>query len=208
MSTVTLESAREHRVTVPSLARRKQRGETLSMLTAYDFTFARLFDTAGIDVLLVGDSLGNVVQGQETTLPVTIDEIVYHTRLVSRATRRALVVADMPFGSYQTSADDAVRSAMRLVAEGGAEAVKLEGGEAVADTVSRLVACGIPVQGHIGLTPQSINQLGGYKVIGKFSSHLAGSCFSGMELAVNPNHYLAFVNKSTSFFFTAYKPGI
>jgi hypothetical protein len=111
MSTVTAESSREHRVTLPVLARRKRRGEKISMLTAYDHTFACIFDVAGIDVLLVGDSLGNVVQGQDTTLPVTLDEVVYHTRLVSRGARRALVVADMPFGSYQISSEEAVRAA-------------------------------------------------------------------------------------------------
>ena len=115
MSTVTLKSAREHRVTAPSLARRKSRGEPIAMLTAYDFTFARLFDQAGIDVLLVGDSVGNTAQGLDTTLPVTLDEMVYHCRLVSRAAARALVVGDMPFGSYQVSPEDAVRSAIRLV---------------------------------------------------------------------------------------------
>jgi 3-methyl-2-oxobutanoate hydroxymethyltransferase len=167
MSTVTLESSREHRITVPSLARRKQRGETLSMLTAYDFTFARIFDTAGIDVLLVGDSLGNVVQGQETTLPVTIDEIVYHTRLVSRATRRALVVADMPFGSYQISSEEALRNAVRCVKDGGAQAVKLEGGRAVAETIERIVRAEIPVMGHVGLTPQAVHRMGGHRVQGR-----------------------------------------
>ena len=145
MSTVTAESARERRVTIPSLGRRKRRGEKISMLTAYDFTFAAIFDTAGIDILLVGDSLGNVVQGQSTTLPVTLDEIVYHTRLVARGTRRALVVADMPFGSYQVSAEEAVRSAVRCVKEGGAHAVKLEGGTAVGRTIERIVAAEIPV---------------------------------------------------------------
>jgi 3-methyl-2-oxobutanoate hydroxymethyltransferase len=155
MSTVTLESSREHRITVPSLARRKQRGETLSMLTAYDFTFARIFDTAGIDVLLVGDSLGNVVQGQETTLPVTIDEIVYHTRLVSRATRRALVVADMPFGSYQISSEEALRNAVRCVKR------------AVAETIERIVRAEIPVMGHVGLTPQAVHRMGGHRVQGR-----------------------------------------
>jgi len=167
MSTVTLESTREHRITVPALTRRKRRGETLSMLTAYDFTFARIFDTAGIDVLLVGDSLGNVVQGQETTLPVTIDEIVYHTRLVSRGTRRALVVADMPFGSYQISSEEAVRNAVRCVKDGGAHAVKLEGGRAVAETVERIVRAEIPVMGHVGLTPQAVHRMGGHRVQGR-----------------------------------------
>ena len=129
MSTVTTASAtREHRVTVRSLASRKRKAEPFTMLTAYDFTFARIFDEAGVDILLVGDSLGNVVQGHDTTLPVTLDEIVYHTRLVTRGVRRAMVVADMPFGSYQVGPEDAVRSAIRFVKEAGAQAVKLEAG--------------------------------------------------------------------------------
>ena len=167
MSTVTAESAREHRVTIPSLRRRKRRGERIAMLTAYDFSFAQIFDAAGIDVLLVGDSLGNVVQGRETTLPVTLDEIVYHTRLVARGARRALVVADMPFGSYQISAEDALRNAVRCVKEGGAHAVKLEGGDAVRDTIRRIVAAEIPVMGHVGLTPQAIHRMGGHRVQGR-----------------------------------------
>jgi 3-methyl-2-oxobutanoate hydroxymethyltransferase len=167
MSTVTAESSREHRVTLPVLARRKRRGEKISMLTAYDHTFACIFDVAGIDVLLVGDSLGNVVQGQDTTLPVTLDEVVYHTRLVSRGARRALVVADMPFGSYQISSEEAVRSAVRCVKEGGAHAVKLEGGRAVERTIERIVAAEIPVMGHVGLTPQAIHRMGGHRVQGR-----------------------------------------
>ena len=167
MSTVTLKSAREHRITAPSLARRKRRGEPISMLTAYDFSFARIFDTAGIDVLLVGDSLGNVVQGQNTTLPVTLDEIVYHTRLVARAAERALVVADMPFGSYQVSAEEAVRNAVRCVKDGAAHAVKLEGGTDVAETLAAIVRAQIPVMGHVGLTPQSIHRMGGHRVQGR-----------------------------------------
>ncbi len=167
MSTVSQETAREHRVTAPSLLRRKQRGEPISMLTAYDYPFARIFDAAGIDVLLVGDSLGNVVQGQATTLPVTLDEIVYHTRLVSRAASRALVVADMPFGSYQISDEDAVRSAVRCIKEGGAHAVKLEGGSARASAILRIVQAEIPVMGHVGLTPQAIHRMGGYRVQGR-----------------------------------------
>jgi 3-methyl-2-oxobutanoate hydroxymethyltransferase len=167
MSTVTRGSAREHRITAPALARRKRRGETISMLTAYDFSFARIFDTAGIDVLLVGDSLGNVVQGRDTTLPVTLDEIVYHTRLVSRAAERALVVSDMPFGSYQVSEEEAVRNAVRCIKEGGAHAVKLEGGTAVAGTISRIVRAEIPVMGHVGLTPQAIHRMGGHRVQGR-----------------------------------------
>ena len=137
------------------------------MLTAYDFSFARIFDEAGIDVLLVGDSLGNVVQGLENTLPVTLDEAIYHTRLVARAARRALVVGDMPFGSYQVSPEDALRSAIRFLKEGGAHAVKLEGGTAVAPTVERIVAAEIPVMGHVGLTPQAVHRMGGYRVQGR-----------------------------------------
>ena len=137
------------------------------MLTAYDFTFARIFDEAGVDVLLVGDSLGNVVQGNDTTLPVTVDEVVYHTRLVARGVRRAMVVGDMPFGSYQVGPEDAVRTAIRLVKEGGANAVKLEGGVDVADSVRRIVTAQIPVMGHVGLTPQSVNRMGGYRVQGR-----------------------------------------
>ncbi|MEZ4332943.1 MAG: 3-methyl-2-oxobutanoate hydroxymethyltransferase [Myxococcota bacterium] len=168
MSTVTTASAsREHRVTVRSLASRKRKATPFSVLTAYDFTFARIFDEAGVDVLLVGDSLGNVVQGHDTTLPVTLDEILYHTRLVVRGVRRAMVVADMPFGSYQVGPEDAVRSAIRLVKEGGAQAVKLEGGQAVADSIRRIVAAQIPVMGHVGLTPQSIHPMGGYRVQGR-----------------------------------------
>jgi 3-methyl-2-oxobutanoate hydroxymethyltransferase len=168
VSTVTAAaSQREHRITARSLARRKRRGEHFSMLTAYDWTFARIFDASGIEVLLVGDSLGNVVQGLDTTLPVTLDEAVYHTRLVSRAAARALVVGDMPFGSYQVSPEDAVRSAIRFVKEGGAHAVKLEGGRAVAGTIERIVACEIPVMGHVGLTPQAVHRMGGYRVQGR-----------------------------------------
>lgn len=167
MSTVTVESTREHRITVPLLARKKRRGQRISMLTAYDYTFARIFDGAGIDVLLVGDSLGNVVQGQATTLPVTLDEVVYHTRLVSRGVERALVVGDMPFGSYQVSSEDALRSAIRFVKEGGAHAVKLEGGVSMASTIERIVTAEIPVMGHVGLTPQAIHRMGGHRVQGR-----------------------------------------
>jgi len=168
MSTVTTASAtREQRVTVRSLASRKRKAEPFSMLTAYDFTFARIFDEAGVDVLLVGDSLGNVVQGCDTTLPVSLDEVVYHTRLVARGVRRAMVVGDMPFGSFQVSPEDAVRSAIRLVKEGGAQAVKLEGGRVVAKTIRRIVDAQIPVMGHVGLTPQSVNHMGGFRVQGR-----------------------------------------
>ena len=167
MSTVTASSTREHRVTTRSLAVRKRKGERISMLTAYDFTFAQIFDSVGVDVLLVGDSLCNVVQGCDTTLPVTMDEMLYHTRLVSRAVRRALVVGDMPFGSYQVGCEDAVRNAIRFVKEGGAHAVKLEGGTRVMPIIERIVEAEIPVMGHVGLTPQAVNRMGGYRVQGR-----------------------------------------
>ena len=140
----------------------QRRGEKIAMLTAYDATMARLLDRAGIDVLLVGDSLGMVVLGYDTTVPVTLDDMLHHTRIVVRGTERALVVADMPFLSYQVSPSEAVRNAGRLMKEGGAAAVKLEGGRAVIDVVKRLVDVGIPVMGHLGLLPQSVHQVGGF----------------------------------------------
>src|SRR5580704_5388947 len=145
----------------------KQRGEKIAMLTAYDAMMARLLDRAGIDVLLVGDSLGMVLLGYQTTLPVTMDAMVHHTAAVSRGAERALVVADMPFLSYQISLAEAVRNAGRLVQEGGAKAVKMEGGRAVLETAARLVDIGIPVMGHLGLTPQSVNRMGGFRQQGK-----------------------------------------
>ena len=150
------------RVRVPDLREKKRRGEKIVVLTAYDFAMAQVLDGAGVDVLLVGDSLANVVLGYETTLPVTLDAMVHHTAAVSRGARRALVVADMPFLAAQASVPDAVRSAGRLLSEGGAAAVKIEGGLAVLDAVRRLVDIGIPVMGHLGLLPQSVHQLGGY----------------------------------------------
>ena len=167
MSTVTAASQQEQRVTVRSLAQRKAKQQRITMLTAYDFTFARIFDQAGIDLLLVGDSLGNVVQGAETTLPVTMDEVIYHTRLVVRGASRALVVGDMPFGSFQVSPEDAVRNAIRFVKEAGAQAIKLEGGVAMAETIRRIVTAQIPVMGHVGLTPQSVHHFGGFRVQGR-----------------------------------------
>lgn len=158
---------REARVTAPALARMKRAGQRIVMLTAYDFPFARILDGAGIDVLLVGDSLGNCVQGQDTTLPVTLDEMIYHSRMVSRATRRALVVGDMPFGSYQVSVEQALEASCRLMKEGGVHAVKLEGGERVADRIEAIVRMDIPVMGHVGLTPQSVHRMGGYRVQGR-----------------------------------------
>jgi 3-methyl-2-oxobutanoate hydroxymethyltransferase len=154
-------------VTTHALAQKKLRGERITMLTAYDATFARLFDDAGVDVLLVGDSVGMVVQGNDSTLPVTVDEMVYHCRAVRRGARRAHVVGDLPFMSYQAGVDEAVRNAGRLVAEGGAQSVKLEGGADYTDVVRRIVRAGIPVMGHIGLTPQSVHKMGGYVVQGR-----------------------------------------
>jgi 3-methyl-2-oxobutanoate hydroxymethyltransferase len=162
-----LKPQRPEKVTAPSLRASKERGERLVCLTAYDYPTARVVDEAGIDIILVGDSLGNVVLGYGNTIPVTVDEIVQHTRAVRRGVHRALLVADMPYGSYHTSADDAVGVALRLVKEGGAEAVKLEGGLRRAPLVKRLVDEEIAVMGHIGLTPQSVNKLGGYRVQGK-----------------------------------------
>ncbi len=150
-------------VRAPDLAAMKRRGEKIVVLTAYDYAFAQVFDAAGADVLLVGDSLGNVVLGFDTTLPVTMDDMLRHTAAVARGARRALVVADMPFLAAQVSVEEAVRNAGRLLAEGGAAAVKIEGGRAVAETVGRLVGIGIPVMGHLGHTPQSFHQLGGYR---------------------------------------------
>src|SRR5437588_7443277 len=145
----------------------KQAGERITMLTAYDASFARLLDQAQIDVLLVGDSLGMVVQGHDTTLPVTLDQMVYHCAAVARGTERAHLVGDMPFGSYQAGADEAVKNAVRIVAEGHMEAVKLEGGAEYAEVIDRITCAGIPVMGHIGLTPHSVHKLGGYVVQGR-----------------------------------------
>ena len=160
---------KEARVTVPSLRKMKRNGCKITMLTAYDYPFAQILDSAGIDILLVGDSLGTVVQGHPTTLPVTMDEMVYHCRLVSRACRRAHVVGDMPFGAYQTGVDHALENACRLVKDGGAHSVKLEGGERVADRIAAITRMDIPVMGHVGLTPQSVHRMGGYRVQGRGS---------------------------------------
>jgi 3-methyl-2-oxobutanoate hydroxymethyltransferase len=155
------------RITTKSLARLKAKKSKISALTAYDFITARLLDKAGIDIILVGDSLSNVFQGNETTLPVTMDEMIYHTKAVTKGTERAMVVVDMPFMSYQTGSNDAFRNAGRIMKETSAGAVKLEGGERVAETIRRITEGGIPVMGHIGLTPQSIHQFGSYKARGQ-----------------------------------------
>lgn len=148
-------------------ALRKERGEKITMLTAYDATMAQIVDRAGVDAILVGDSLGMVVMGEATTVPVTMDAMVHHTRAVRRGTARALVIADLPFGSYHARVEDAVRNACRLMQEGGAGAVKLEGGREMAPAVERITHAGVPVLGHIGLLPQSVHRLGGYRQVGR-----------------------------------------
>ncbi|MCS6871924.1 MAG: 3-methyl-2-oxobutanoate hydroxymethyltransferase [Anaerolineae bacterium] len=155
------------RTTIRDIQRLKAERRRFAMLTAYDATMARLVEMAGIPIILVGDSLGMVVQGHETTLPVTLEQMIYHTQMVVRGTRKALIVADMPFGTYQASAEQAFLNAARLLQEGGAGAVKLEGGESLAPTVARLTENGVPVMAHIGLTPQHVHQLGGWRVQGR-----------------------------------------
>ena len=155
------------KVTVPWILERKLRGEKIACLTAYDYPTARLVDEAGIDLILVGDSLGQAVMGYDSTVPVTVEEILHHLRAVRRATRRALLVADLPYGAYHVSDEKALEVAIRYVKEGGAEAVKLEGGKKRAPLIRRLVDAEVPVMAHIGLTPQSLHAMGGYKVQGK-----------------------------------------
>lgn len=160
-------SAPMRRVTTRRLQDMKKQGKRISCLTAYDALIARILDEAGIDLILVGDSLGNIVQGHETTIPVTLDDIIYHTKAVVRGVQRALVVADMPFMSYQISPEEAFRNAGRLMKEAGASAVKIEGGHRVCEAVRRMTEAGIPVMAHLGLTPQSINQFGSYRARGQ-----------------------------------------
>jgi 3-methyl-2-oxobutanoate hydroxymethyltransferase len=155
------------RVTIIEIKEMKHRKEKIPMLTAYDYVTAKIVDEAGVPLILVGDSLGNVILGYESTIPVTMEEMLHHTKAVVRGAKKALIIGDMPFMTYHISVSDALHNAARFIQEGGAQAVKLEGGEVVAEKVRRLVDCGIPVMGHIGLTPQSIHQLGGFKVRGK-----------------------------------------
>ncbi|MEN8614357.1 3-methyl-2-oxobutanoate hydroxymethyltransferase [Dehalogenimonas sp. THU2] len=155
------------RTTIQQVRDFKAKGEKFAVLTAYDYATARIVDRAGIPVILVGDSLGMVVLGYESTIPVTMDEMIHHTKAVVRGTDKAMVVADMPFMTYHITVEETLRNAARFIQEAGAQAVKLEGGVTVADKVRKLVDCGIPVMGHIGLTPQSVNQLSGYKVQGR-----------------------------------------
>lgn len=155
------------RVTVHTLQWMKQHDEKISMLTAYDYSMARIFDDAGIDVLLVGDSTSNVMAGNETTLPITLDQMIYHAASVIRAIRRCMVVVDLPFGSYQGNSKEALNSAIRIMKETGAHAIKLEGGAEVLESIKRIISAGVPVMGHLGLTPQSINKFGTYSVRAK-----------------------------------------
>jgi 3-methyl-2-oxobutanoate hydroxymethyltransferase len=162
------------RVSINQIKEMKAKGEKITMLTAYDYSTARIVDEAGVPLILVGDSLGMVVLGYESTIPVTMEEMLHHTKAVVRGTKQSLIVGDMPFMTYHVSTEDALRNAARFIQEAGAQAVKLEGGVTVAEKVKSIVACGIPVMGHIGLTPQSINQLGGYKIQGKTPEAAAG----------------------------------
>ncbi len=155
------------KITTSTLLKMKANGEKISMLTAYDFSFARLFDAAGIDILLVGDSASNVMAGNETTLPITLEQMIYHAQCVVKGVERSFVIVDLPFGSYQSNSEIALASAIKIMKETGAHAIKLEGGEEVADSIKRIVSAGIPVMGHLGLTPQSINKFGSYVVRAK-----------------------------------------
>ncbi len=165
MSTNTVDNTRK--VTTMRLAEMKARGEKIAMLTAYDYSMAKLIDEAGMDVILVGDSASNVMAGNMTTLPMTLDQMIYHAKSVIKGTKRALVVCDMPFGTYQGNSKEALASAIRIMKESHAEAVKMEGGEEIRESIERILCAGIPVMGHLGLTPQSINKFGTYAVRAK-----------------------------------------
>ncbi|GAB4091795.1 3-methyl-2-oxobutanoate hydroxymethyltransferase [Flaviaesturariibacter terrae] len=166
-------AAEVKRITTATLQKMKANGQKISMLTAYDFSFARLIDAAGIDVLLVGDSASNVMAGHETTLPITLDQMIYHAQSVVRGARRCLIVVDMPFGSYQSNGDIALASAIRVMKETGAHAIKMEGGEEIIDSVRRIISAGIPIMAHLGLTPQSIYKFGSYNVRAKEEAEAA-----------------------------------
>ena len=155
------------KITTSTLLKMKANREKISMLTAYDYSFARLFDAAGVDILLVGDSASNVMAGNETTLPITLEQMIYHAQCVVKGVERSFVIVDLPFGSYQSNSEIALASAIKIMKETGAHAIKLEGGEEVADSIKRIVSAGIPVMGHLGLTPQSINKFGSYTVRAK-----------------------------------------
>ncbi len=162
-----ISQSKQHRVTIKLLEQMKRDGEKISMLTAYDYSFAKIIDNAGVDIILVGDSASNVMAGHETTLPITLDQMIYHASSVIRVVKRALVVVDLPFGTYQADSKVALKSAIRIMKESGAHAVKLEGGKLVKDSIERILKAGIPVMGHLGLTPQSIYKFGTYDVRAK-----------------------------------------
>ena len=164
---MSIAKSEDKKVTTNTLQEMKKRGERISMLTAYDFSLARILDAAGIDVLLVGDSASNVMAGHETTLPITLDQMIYHAAAVVRAVKRALVVVDLPFGSYQGNSKEALNSSIRIMKESGAHAVKMEGGREIKDSIERILSAGVPVMGHLGLTPQSIYKFGTYAVRAK-----------------------------------------
>ena len=164
---MSIAKSEDKKVTTNTLQEMKKRGEKISMLTAYDFSLARILDAAGIDVLLVGDSASNVMAGHETTLPITLDQMIYHVAAVVRAVKRALVVVDLPFGSYQGNSKEALNSSVRIMKESGAHAVKMEGGREIKDSIERILSAGVPVMGHLGLTPQSIYKFGTYVVRAK-----------------------------------------
>src|SRR5436189_458753 len=163
----TASKSEDKKITTHTLQEMKKRGEKISMLTAYDFSMAKILDASGIDVLLVGDSASNVMAGHETTLPITLDQMIYHASSVVRAVHRALVVVDLPFGSYQGNSKEALNSAIKIMKESGAHAVKLEGGKEVKESIERILSAGVPVMGHLGLTPQSIYKFGTYVVRAK-----------------------------------------
>ena len=160
MSTNTIDQPRK--VTSATVAQMKKRGEKIAMITAYDYTMATLVDASGMDLILVGDSAANVMAGYETTIPMTLDKMIYHAQCVTRGAKRAMVIVDLPFGTYQGNSDEALRSAIRVLKESGAAAVKIEGGAEISESVSKIISAGIPVMGHLGLTPQSVNKFGGY----------------------------------------------
>ena len=162
-----MSKSKQDRVTIKFLEEMKSNGEKISMLTAYDYSFAKIIDNAGIDMILVGDSASNVMAGHETTLPITLDQMIYHASSVVRAVKRALIIVDLPFGTYQADSKVALKSAIRIMKESGAHAVKLEGGKLVKDSIERILKAGIPVMGHLGLTPQSIYKFGTYNVRAK-----------------------------------------